>query len=166
VHVYILEKSDKTKDWYFASVFSSMFTSCIRMSPLFSRPDIDRPWGDWLKEKALLWRSFKHLGSQTLIDQGEASIKGVTLTWLWEKCKAKIEVFNFVSSILTSCIVMSTIFGRLGVDRPWCDPLKEEILLWRSFKHLGFQTLIHLIDQGEASIRGAVLTWSWEKWQN
>ena len=26
---FILEKSDKTKNWYFAFAFSSMFTSCI-----------------------------------------------------------------------------------------------------------------------------------------
>ena len=37
-------------------------------------------------------------------------------------------------------MVTLTIFGRLSVDRPWCDPLKEEALLWRSSKHLGSRT--------------------------
>ena len=74
--------------------------------------------------------------------------------------KAKTWYFGFVlSSMFTSCIM----FGRLGIDQPWSDPSKEEALLWRSFKHLGSQALIHLIDQGKVLIRGVVLTWSWEK---
>jgi len=64
--------------------------------------------------------------------------------------------------MLTSCITMSAMFGRLGIGRLWCDSLNEKVLLWRSSKHLGSQTLIHLIDQGESSIRGVVLTWSWK----
>ena len=32
---------------------------------------------------------------------------------------------------------MSTMFDWFGVDWPWCDPLKEEALLWRSSKHFG-----------------------------
>ena len=56
---------------------------------------------------------------------------------------------------------MSAIFDGLSVVRPWCDPLKKEALLWHSSKHLGSQTLIHLIDQGGASIRCVVLTKSW-----
>jgi len=48
-------------------------------------------------------------------------------------------------------------FSRLGVDRPCYDPLNEEALPWRSPKHLGSQTLIHLTDQGKVSIRGVVL---------
>jgi len=61
---------------------------------------------------------------------------------------------------------MSAMFGRLGVDRLRCDPLKEEALLWRSSKHLGSQTLIHLIDLGEVLIRSVVLIKSWEEWQS
>jgi len=39
--------------------------------------------------------------------------------------------------MLTSCIMMSTMYGRFDVDRPYCDLLKEEALLWCSSKHLG-----------------------------
>ena len=49
--------------------------------------------------------------------------------------KAKIEVSHFVSSILTSCMVMLIMFGQLGIDQPWCDSQKEEALLWCSSKH-------------------------------
>jgi len=34
---------------------------------------------------------------------------------------------------------MSTMFSQFGIDRPWCDSLKEEALLWRSSKHLRFR---------------------------
>ena len=61
---------------------------------------------------------------------------GCNVDELEKSDKAKTEVLHFVSSILTSCILVSTMFSRLSVDRPWCNPLKEEALLWRSFKHL------------------------------
>ena len=48
---------------------------------------------------------------------------------------------------------MSIMFGRLGIDRSRSDLLEEEALSWRSFKYLGSQTLIHLIDQGEAFVQ-------------
>jgi len=51
---------------------------------------------------------------------------------------------------------MSPIFGRLSVNRLLCDPLNEKAFFWRSPKYLGSQTLIYLIDQGEASIRGNI----------
>jgi len=55
--------------------------------------------------------------------------------------KAKTEVLHFVSSILTSYMVLLRMFDRLSVDRPWCNSLKEEALLWRSSKHLGSENL-------------------------
>jgi len=51
VHIYILKKSDKVKDWHFAFVFSLMFTSCIIMSPMYGWPDVDRLWGDYWRRK-------------------------------------------------------------------------------------------------------------------
>jgi len=74
-----------------------------------------------LTEEALLWRSSKHLGSQTeilLIDQGKALIRGVVLTDREKSDKAKIEVYNFIALILTSCIMTSTMLDRLDIDRP------------------------------------------------
>jgi len=86
------------------------------MSTMFGRLGVDQLWCDLLNKEAFLWHSFKHLGSQILIyliDQGETSIRSVE-----KSDKAKIKVFNFVSSILTSCITMLTMFGRLGdIDR-------------------------------------------------
>ena len=81
--------------WYFSIVFSSMFTSCITMSPMFGRFSVDRPWCDLLNEKAFLWCSPKHLGSQALIhliDRGESLIRAVILTWSGEVLLQK----NFV----------------------------------------------------------------------
>jgi len=59
--------------------------------------------------------------------------------------------------MLTSCIRMSPMFGRLGIDRPWCVLLNEEAFFWYSPKHLRSQTLIHPINQGKALIRGIML---------
>jgi len=62
---------------------------------------------------------------------------GCNVDALEKSDKAEIKVSHFVSSMLTSCIMMLTMFDRLDVDRLWRDPLKEEALLWRSSKHLG-----------------------------
>ena len=48
---------------------------------------------------------------------------------------------------------MLTMFGRLGVDWPWCDPLKEETF---------FGALSNILDLN-ALIRGVMLTRSWEE---
>ena len=77
---------------------------------------------------------------------------GCNVDALEKSDKAKTEVSYFVSLILTSCIVMLIIFSWLSIDWLWCDPLKEEALLWH------YSDILNL----EALIRGVMLTWSWE----
>jgi len=68
-------------------------------------------------------------------------------------------------------------FDRLDMINRWCNHLKKQFFhgafLWRSLKHLGSQTLIHLSNKGDSEsisfgkgfhegvIGGVMLTWSW-----
>jgi len=76
----------QSQNGVFNFVIASMLTSYIIMSLMFGQLDVDRSWCDPLNEESFLWRSPKHLGSQTLIhqiDQSKALIRGVVLIWSW-----------------------------------------------------------------------------------
>jgi len=90
---------------------------------------------------------------------------GCNVDELEKSDKAKTEVLHFVSSILTSCILVSTMFGRLGIDWPWHDPLKKEALLWRSSKHLESGSFdqrcnVNLIIRRVTRLKSTFCTWS------
>jgi len=148
VYIYILEKSDMARNLTFclclffnvyimhhnvSNVRSAQrwliviwFVAGERFSLAFSKTSwISNPnpfdWSGW---------SFDQRYSINMIMRRVTNLKLKFLTL-------------FFASMLTSCIIMSTMLGRLGIGRPWCDLSQEETFLWHSPKHLGPQTLIH-----------------------
>ena len=55
--------------------------------------------------------------------------------------KTKTEVSNFISSILTSCIVMSIMFGQLGVGQ--CFKYQVSVIYRSAKLYTGYRVIYH-----------------------
>ena len=53
---------------------------------------------------------------------------GCSVDELEKSDKAKTWHFVFILSLMfSSCIIISTMFDRLGIDRPWCDHWRKKL---------------------------------------
>jgi len=105
-----------------------------------------KPWCIWL----IRWR-FNQRCSINLI------MRRVTkLNRSFKLCLFNINIMH--------CDVNNVRSARRRLIVMWSIEVRSSSLTL--FKHLGSQTLMHLVDQGEALIRCVVLTWLWEEWQS